>query len=440
MCVAKAVRIHEGRQSISWEYFKLVLMMMERCMTWVQRNLDSNFRAFLEVRRLYHEEDQTLRPQLAELLALFRWSRATNKIDKIYGLLGLAPSEDRDLVKVKYSISPSECYTRVMFALLEQRKDLSLLMDCTVPSFVRRQPTLPSWVPDWSYDASNLPSRQLGLSEGNRYHAHSVAHKGIYHGYRASGNSECPTPSLRYNANGAILTLRGRIAAEIIQVAPAMELHHQLLHVMNHKGMYVPVSPFSWGFFSLFRIRLMWKLLTTWHTSFFIMTPWNIYRTGAALDVLLASARLAQSPGTWLGKEKDTLRVLFITMMKGPRGHEFIQYRVKGLFSREVTQEMADNFEGFQNGLRWNLLLKLVTLMGIRDLFPAVYIFFLGLSYEHYRGVFHVSGMVIWLLHVIAIRLKDYVPIPFSNFSSIDGLWAIYVCTSYFCASETESH
>lgn len=349
MCVPKAVRIHEGRQSISWDDFKLVLVMMERCMPWVQCILDSNFRALLELRRCYHEEDPATRPQLPELLALFRWSRATNKLDKIYGLLGLAPSHERDLVKIEYNTLPSKCYTRVMFALLQQRRDLSLLMDCKVPSFVCRQPLLPSWVPDWSYDASNLPSTRLGLSEGNRYHAHSVTHKGIYQGYQASGSSEYPMPRIRDDGNGVVLILHGMVAAEaIIQVAPAIGLHHQLLHVVKHRGLSVPVSPFaSEESTNIHGIRFIWRVLTTTSISSFLMPRWNCYRRGAALDVLLASARLAQFPGTYLGEEKDILRVLFITMMKGPRGHEFIQDRVEVFHSYGVTQEMTNQFRNF---------------------------------------------------------------------------------------------
>ncbi len=121
---------------------------MERCMPATLRGLDSNFRAFLEVRRRYHADDPATRPQLVELLPPFRWSQAKKNKDKIYGLLGLAPSHTRDRIEINYHISDSECYTRVMFTLLEQSRDLSVLIDCNSPSFVPKELPLPSWVPD----------------------------------------------------------------------------------------------------------------------------------------------------------------------------------------------------------------------------------------------------------------------------------------------------
>jgi hypothetical protein len=86
------------------------------------------------------------------------------------------------------------------------------------------------------------------------------------------------------------------------------------------------------------------------------------------------------------------------------------------LFSHDVIQEMVDEFQDFENSLRWNLLLKLMSFVGITYLLPSVYFSFLGLCYEHYRGSFHLSGIIIWLLHVIASRSIYYVPIRLSVF------------------------
>ena len=56
-------------------------------------------------------------PRLSELLAPFRWSRASDPRDKIYGLSGLIPAHDRELIGVNsedmYTISIAECYARV---------------------------------------------------------------------------------------------------------------------------------------------------------------------------------------------------------------------------------------------------------------------------------------------------------------------------------------
>jgi hypothetical protein len=301
ICVAKALRIHSGHQSVPWDDFLLVLVMMERCMPWFVLDLDSNFRALLELRRLRHEEKSAPHPQLADILSQFRWSKATNPRDKIYGLLGLAQSRDRDVVKIEYKKSPEECYTQAMFALLDRSRDLGLLIDCNVPSFVHRQPCerrrLPSWVPDWSYDASHLPPPSLGLSEHNPYHRLRVTKEGIYRSYQATNNSECPTPKLRDSPDGAVLTLHGMTAARITQVAPAIELHHQLLRIANHRGIYVPVPPFTWGEFTAkVWVRMLWRILKAPSIEMLVVFPWNCYRKGAALDVLLHRLVLPNLP------------------------------------------------------------------------------------------------------------------------------------------------
>ncbi|RYP20974.1 hypothetical protein DL765_002511 [Monosporascus sp. GIB2] len=99
-------------------------------------------------------DGQEARPGLAELLVQFRWSQAKKKQDKVYGLLGLAPDIQRDLVDVTYKLSISELYTWIAFAVLEQSRDLTPLMDS--------------------------PNASLGLTAGNPYHRLSDTKKGIY--------------------------------------------------------------------------------------------------------------------------------------------------------------------------------------------------------------------------------------------------------------------
>jgi hypothetical protein len=74
---------------------------------------------------------------------------------------------------------------------------------------------------------------------------------------------------------------------------------------------------------------------------------------------------------------------------------------------------MTSEFRKFQNSLRWNPIIKLMALLGIKNNLPSVYCFFLGLSYEHYRGAFHLRGAAIAVLQLISVLYPDYVPIPF---------------------------
>lgn len=413
LCVSKVAQVHMGEQSMPWDDFVLVLLMMERCMSFVVRNLETNLRALMDLRRLYASEDPASRPHLASLLPQFRWSQATNPLDKVYGLLGLAPSDERNLVDIEYTLSPSECYTKVMFALLEHSRDLSLLLNCNAPSFAPKKLNLPSWVPDWSYDASNLPPPRFGLSESNVYHRFDVTRKGIYEGYQASANSECPTPTLQNSPDGAILTLHGMITDQISEVAPTMELHHQLLLIVDHTGLYVPSAPFYWSeFVSKYWTGLLWRGLMKPITI--LLFPMNCYRKGAALNVLLTWARLAQSPAISEGEDAERFKILFDTLMKGPQSYKFIQDRVKGAYSKNVTQQLTEEFQILQFELGWNFLLKFMTLVGIEYLFPSLYFSVLGLSYEHFRGTFHLTGLIIGLEMMIAAQFSEYITIPLS--------------------------
>ncbi|KAK4100775.1 hypothetical protein N658DRAFT_507455 [Parathielavia hyrcaniae] len=143
MCLAKEARILAGGHSLAWTDFKHYLLMLEHCMS------------------IFHHYGGQGGPSLAQLLVQFRWSQASNPRDKVYSLLGLAPAGDRGLVGGDagdlYTISTLECYTRVIIALLRQTRDLTLLVHCLTPACLTRRPDLPSWVPDWGYDASMLP-------------------------------------------------------------------------------------------------------------------------------------------------------------------------------------------------------------------------------------------------------------------------------------------
>jgi hypothetical protein len=82
------------------------------------------------------------------LLDLLRRSRsllATDKLDKVYGLLGLAHDGDRFVRYPQYGISPRALYQQMATSLLENTGNLYIL-------YLRHDPNdyfLPSWVPQW---------------------------------------------------------------------------------------------------------------------------------------------------------------------------------------------------------------------------------------------------------------------------------------------------
>jgi hypothetical protein len=153
----------------------------------------------------------------------------------------------------------------------------------------------------------------------------------------------------------------------------------------------------------------------------------NASRKGAALDVLFEFSRLAQSPGTWFGDESSALQALFVTVMKGRRGCEFLQQPITGDMGDPI-EEMAKEFEKIESAFRWNPLLQLLTLLGISRAFPYVHLLFLGFSYDIHRGTVPIRPVVIALLQLLwAIWVQQYLPIP-------DFLWYLVQTYSWYAS------
>jgi len=92
--------------------------------------------------------------------------QATEPRDMIYALLGL--SAETTAIEIDYRKSKKQVYVSAMKTMLEQNHTgpgpLHFLQDC----FLRRDPTLPSWVPDFSilhsFQTTNLATTGFGMS------------------------------------------------------------------------------------------------------------------------------------------------------------------------------------------------------------------------------------------------------------------------------------
>ena len=83
---------------------------------------------------------------LLENLSLFRWSKATDARDKIFGLLGISNPTG---IVADYSAPVSACFIAAAQHLLRSSGTLDLLDLTGSPYLVRQHQQLPSWVPDW---------------------------------------------------------------------------------------------------------------------------------------------------------------------------------------------------------------------------------------------------------------------------------------------------
>ncbi|KAJ9652746.1 hypothetical protein H2198_008018 [Neophaeococcomyces mojaviensis] len=116
---------------------------------------------------------------------------STDPRDKIFALLSLASDREdlrrRDIFP-DYTKTCAEVYTAVMTALLQQGH-MSLLSGCQTPKL---QPSLPSWVPDWSRSATDM----LQDVEND--------HVTLYPKFRASGEERSRSNITIRRMNGSI--------------------------------------------------------------------------------------------------------------------------------------------------------------------------------------------------------------------------------------------
>ncbi|CAI6017311.1 unnamed protein product [Clonostachys chloroleuca] len=91
--------------------------------------------------------------------------RATNPLDVIYALLGMVT--EKSVIEIDYGMTKKQVYTSTMKAMLERGTrllPLHLLQDC----YMKRDASLPSWVPDFeilhSYATINLATSGVGTT------------------------------------------------------------------------------------------------------------------------------------------------------------------------------------------------------------------------------------------------------------------------------------
>ncbi|SCO78223.1 related to heterokaryon incompatibility protein (het-6OR allele) [Fusarium oxysporum] len=110
--------------------------------------------AMLRLRRSFGKNKE-----LAVLLHLLRWLRAKDPRDKVYGSLGIATSAYG--IEPDYTMSVVECYTRAAFKIISGSCSLEIFSTLGRPSCIPPTLTsLPSWVPDWSYDVTSVPDEE----------------------------------------------------------------------------------------------------------------------------------------------------------------------------------------------------------------------------------------------------------------------------------------
>jgi hypothetical protein len=95
---------------------------------------------------------------ISSLLAYYRSRRCTDPRDKVYGLLGLAESEETNIIIPDYSSPISTIYEQTTLKLIEHSKSLQIFSHISARSMKIDEIAttgLPSWVPNWTSEGSH---------------------------------------------------------------------------------------------------------------------------------------------------------------------------------------------------------------------------------------------------------------------------------------------
>lgn len=100
------------------------------------------------------EKSRTSMPFL-EIASKFRYRKATDPRDKIFGILGLTQDLTKDIID--YDSPVSAVYARATVQLIQNTRNLDVLSHVlrTHPQNDTATPKLPSWCPNWEWDYRN---------------------------------------------------------------------------------------------------------------------------------------------------------------------------------------------------------------------------------------------------------------------------------------------
>ena len=138
-------------------------------------------------------------PEHRSLLSTLRMTRSfksTLPSDKIYALLNLVSESEKKNIRVDYRCDTSLVYKDFAVRHMQQQHSLDILYHC-FKSKTASPLKLPSWTPDWTIPCWHEPF--------------------IYHGlnFGVAGDS---TPDFRFDENGEIMYVRGKILDEVAGV------------------------------------------------------------------------------------------------------------------------------------------------------------------------------------------------------------------------------
>jgi hypothetical protein len=109
----------------------------------------------------FHDLD-TSNVTFLDCVANLCFRKATDPRDKIYGLLGVGVADAANLVRVDYTLSVEDVYEHFVTSLLSRTRNLAVFTH--VRPDQRQLSSLPSFVPDWSYQMKEVSEKTDSMS------------------------------------------------------------------------------------------------------------------------------------------------------------------------------------------------------------------------------------------------------------------------------------
>ncbi|KAJ4362571.1 hypothetical protein N0V83_010665 [Neocucurbitaria cava] len=243
VAMAKEAHLMCGSRSVLWDDFVKAFYFMNTLNLIIPdpaRYAEVLFRVVSVIdardsRVLGHERD------LLGLLLRCRSSLATDPLDKVFALLGLATNTGEDGIKIRpeYGIEVKKVYTDLALAIIEHEGNLDILGVPRTKANPKEEPKavqsvdsekdqeanptmdpFPSWVPDWSTWDSTLT-----LNRRERLASYEPQNEILIR--KATGNTRAEP--LRH-ANTNLLGLQGYTIDEITQLGPLYRSEDELLN------------------------------------------------------------------------------------------------------------------------------------------------------------------------------------------------------------------
>jgi hypothetical protein len=148
--LGKQVNVTCGTKTVAWETLTAVLENMKACKIAAPQQTPMNF-AFIVIAKADLESDQ--RPSLVRLLGATQNFASTKPVDKVFSLLGLAKDGQDYLHHVDYIRTTAQTFQAVARTMVQTPYIFEMFTRVYHPKLIE---SLPSWVPDWTYDESQI--------------------------------------------------------------------------------------------------------------------------------------------------------------------------------------------------------------------------------------------------------------------------------------------